>query len=274
MRYAVLLFFVFCYVVELHAQGQSDRVLIPSGTYWVGSKTSTSNPLRKVTLKSFRIAKTELTNTQFEQFIKATNYKTDAEKFKNAMVFAPGLAEFRWISDSTACWRFPNGITRGNIKDKMNHPVTTISYQDIQAYCKWAKVRLPSFEEWEVASRAGNSTNAYFWGTDKTKISTYANIWLGKNHLEADTTDGFMYTAPVASFKPNKLGLYDMYGNVFEFCQGGLPTDPKTRKIAHARGGSWWCSKNSCNFFNSVDIGNINPRASFSNQGFRVVYEN
>lgn len=274
MQYAVLLFFVFSFVIKPDARGQADRVLIPSGTYWVGSKTSTTNPLRQVIIKSFSIAKTELTNAQFEKFIEATNYKTDAERFKNAMVFAPGLAEFRWIKDSTAYWRFPNGISRGDIKDKMNHPVTTISYRDIQAYCKWAKVRLPSFEEWEVASRAGNDNDSYFWGNDKAEISTYANIWLGKDHLEEDYADGFMYTAPVASFKPNKLGLYDMYGNVFEFCQGALPTDPKTRSIAHARGGSWWCSKNSCNFFNSVDIGNTNPKASFSNQGFRVVYKN
>ncbi len=272
MRYFSLVILAF-FMGKLNAQVRADYVQIPSGTYWVGSKGSSINLLRQIKLKSFRIATTELTNSEFEKFVYATSYKTDAEKFKNAMVFAPGLAEFRWISDSTAYWRYPNGISRGDIKDKMNHPVTTISYQDIQAYCDWAKVRLPSFEEWEVASRAGSNEGPYFWGGDKAEISTYANIWLGKNHLEADSTDGFMYTAPVASFKPNKWGLYDVYGNVFEFCQGGLPTDPKTRTIAHARGGSWWCSKNSCNFFNSVDIGNINPRASFSNQGFRVVFQ-
>ncbi|MCD0490101.1 formylglycine-generating enzyme family protein [Pedobacter sp. MC2016-14] len=258
-------------MTQVEAQTANREIEIPSGSYWVGSKGHSINPYRKIQLNSFKISNTELTNAEFENFVTATNYITDAERLKNAMVFKAGLPEFRWINDSTAYWRYPNGISRGGIKDKMNHPVTTISYNDIQAYCKWAKVRLPSFEEWEVASRAGNGDDRYFWGPEKSEISGYANIWLGKNHLEPDYADGFMYTAPVASFKPNKWGLYDMYGNVFEFCQGSLPTDPAKRTIVHARGGSWWCSKNSCDFFNSVDIGNINPKASFSNQGFRVV---
>jgi formylglycine-generating enzyme required for sulfatase activity len=220
-------------------------------------------------VNSFSIAATETTNSQFLQFVVATGYLTDAEKFKDALVFAPGLEEFRWLEDSTACWRYPNGKSRGGITDKMNHPVTTISYTDIQAYCQWAEVRLPSFEEWEIASRAGAATT-YCWGDDADSITRYANIWHGRDHLTADSTDGFMYTAPVASFQPNAWGLYDMYGNVFEFCEGRLSSDGD-KKLAHARGGSWWCSSNSCSFFNSVDIGRVHPNASFSNQGFRVV---
>ncbi|HWW38198.1 formylglycine-generating enzyme family protein, partial [Pedobacter sp.] len=133
----------------------------------------------------------------------------------------------------------------------------------------WAKVRLPSLDEWEVASRAGAST-LYFWGNDAEKIGEYANIWHGRNHKVADASDGYLYTSPVGSFKPTAYGLYDMYGNVFEFCEGTLMTDPKGRKLAHARGGSWWCSKSACGFFNSLDIGRVSPHASFSNQGFRV----
>ncbi|HVI48929.1 MAG TPA: SUMF1/EgtB/PvdO family nonheme iron enzyme [Chitinophaga sp.] len=253
-----------------HGQSVERFVLIPAGTYTIGQKGHLLNPQRQLKTDSFYIATTELTNVAFQVFVQATGYVTDAERFKNALVFTPGLAEFEWKEDSTANWRYPNGISRGGIEAKMNHPVTTISYHDAQEYCTWAKVRLPTLDEWEIASRAG-ATTTYFWGSAIDKIGTYANVWHGRNHLQADTSDGYMYTAPVASFKPNAWGLYDMYGNVFEFCEGRLATDAAGRRTAHARGGSWWCSKNSCHFFNSVDIGRVSPRASFSNQGFRVV---
>jgi sulfatase modifying factor 1 len=263
---------VIFYSCSLSAQtvhADSGFVFIHKGNYTIGKKDHLLNPLRKVQVNDYYIAKTETTNRQFDEFISATSYKTDAERMHNAMVFQPGLKEFEWIEDSTAYWRFPNGISRGGILTKMNHPVTCISYSDIQAYCKWAGVRLPSLQEWEIACRAG-STGDYFFGNNRDNIKRYANIWYGRNHLVADSSDGYMYTSPVASFAPNALGLYDMYGNVFEFCTGKLKATEKST-IAHARGGSWWCSKNACNFFNSCDIGRVNIHASFSNQGFRVV---
>ncbi|MFT3936762.1 MAG: SUMF1/EgtB/PvdO family nonheme iron enzyme [Chitinophagaceae bacterium] len=241
---------------------------VHSGKYTVGKKGHFVNPLRTVDINNFFIATTETTNQQFDAFVKATGYKTDAEKNHDALVFKPGLREFEWLEDTTAYWRYPNGISRGGVENKMNHPVTCISYTDAIAYCNWAKVRLPTLDEWEVACRA-KSTTDYFFGTDKNKISEYANIWHGKDHLVADSSDGYMYTSPVASFQPNAWGLYDMYGNVFELCSGHI-TATESNTIAHARGGSWWCSKNSCNFFNSYDIGRVNIHASFSNQGFRI----
>lgn len=231
----------------------SGYVHIPAGTYAVGEKGHIQNPLRQVNTSGFDISVTELTNASFEKFVQATGYITDAERLKDAMVFVPGLPEFRWLEDSTASWRFPNGKSRGGIAEKMEHPVTTISYHDATVYCMWAKVRLPTLDEWEIASRG----------------TSVGNIWHGRNHLQADNSDGYMYTAPVGSFLPNALGLYDMFGNVFEFCSGALRGDRKN--VVHARGGSWWCSKNACSFFNATDIGRVHVRASFSNQGFRVV---
>lgn len=256
-------------MIPLEDEADSNFVLVRQGIYKVGKKGHLLNPLRSVAVGNFYIAKNETTNREFEQFIKATSYKTDAEKYHNALVFEPGLDEFEWMEDSTAYWRFPNGISRGGIENKMDHPVTCISYSDIMAYCKWANVRLPSLEEWEIACRCG-SDDDYFFGNDKDKITQYANIWRGRDHLEADSSDGYMYTSPVGSFAPNPWGLYDMYGNVFEFCTSKLKPSEKNT-IAHARGGSWWCSKNACNFFNSYDIGRVNIHASFSNQGFRTV---
>ena len=259
---------VFACLVSLTIGFDAKFVTIKAGTYQVGKSDRLYRPVHQVKLKSFQLSAYELTNAEFELFSLATHYKTDAERLHNAMVFEPGLKEFRWIRDKTACWRFPNGVTRGGIVDKMNHPVTSISFRDALAYCKWAKVRLPTLNEWEVACRAGTKTE-YFFGDDVALIGKYANVWHGRDHLKPDTSDGYMYTSPVGSFLPNPLGLYDMYGNVFEFCTGRLASDKRV-STKHARGGSWWCSKNSCCFFNSVDVGSVNERASFSNQGFRV----
>ena len=252
-----------------HTREKAGFVLVPKGWYTVGKAHFPVNPLRKVRVDSFYIAVYETTNREFAAFVAATGYRTDAERRHDALVFAPGLEEFRWLEDSTACWRYPNGVTRGGIEGKMDHPVTTISYSDIQAYCRWAGVRLPTLEEWEIACRAGTTTD-YFFGDTDSAIGRYANIWHQHDHLQADSSDGYMYTAPVGSFAPNPWGLYDMYGNVFEFCTGKLRPD-ESPHTAHARGGSWWCSAASCGYFNSYDVGRINIHASFSNQGFRVV---
>lgn len=265
----MLLATIFLSVFTAKGQTTPDFVTIPTGIYQLGGRYHQLNPLHKIRILTFKISTTEITNLQFSQFIKESGYVTDAERFKNAMVFEPGLEEFKWIKDSTAYWQLPNGLKYGGIAGKMDHPVTTISYTDAEAYCKWAKVRLPTLDEWEVASRAG-SVETYFWGNNTEKIGDYANIWHGHDHLNADTSDGYMNTSPVGSFKPNAYGLFDVYGNVFEFCSGSLKNDPTDRKVVHARGGSWWCSSNACAFFNSVDVGRVNPRASFSNQGFRV----
>ena len=247
-----------------------DFVSVSAGKYSVGRKGHHINPKREVELESFEISTTEITNTQWEAFIQATNYKTDAEKFKNAQSFYPGLDEFEWVSDTTAYWRFPFGVSGGGIEDKMNHPVSCISFRDVMVYCEWAGVRLPTLDEWEVACRAGTDSHQFF-GQNESDINQYGNIWQSKRHKEVTVEEDYLYTSPVASYKANPWGLYDVYGNVFEFC-GDKPEKKKDKsKIAFARGGSWWCSRNSCNYFNSYDIGSVSIYASFPNQGFRVV---
>ena len=251
-----------------HTQEPNDFVMIPKGSYTVGKKGHSLNPWRRVKVDSFRIAVRETTNTQFAAFINATSYVTDAERKHDALVYKPGLGEFEWYNDTTAYWRFPNGKSRGGIEHKMDHPVTCISYSDILAYCQWARVRLPTLNEWEVACRAGTDTD-FFFGNDTSLLKRYANTWHGKDHLRPDSTDGYVYTSPTGSFAPNPWGLYDVYGNVFEFCTGKLAS-PTRPTVAHARGGSWWCSPYTCHFFNSYDVGRVNMHASFSNQGFRI----
>lgn len=248
----------------------TNFVLIPKGMYTLGKEGHPLNLLHKAKLESYYISKYEITNAEFMKFVDATGYITMAEKTKDANIFYLGLKDFEWDQDSTANWRFPNGMSRGGIENKMNHPVTSLCYFDIEAYCKWAGVRLPTLDEWEVACRAGTNTT-YFFGEDRDSMKYYGNVWFQNSHQRMDTLEEYFYTAPVGSFKPNPWGLYDMYGNVFEMCST-LPKMFKAKKyLASARGGSWWCSANSCNYFNSVDCGKINKMAIFSNMGFRVV---
>lgn len=264
-------FFSLCVcLLTLTCQAQIQFVTIPAGTYTLGKKGHHHNKWHTVKVDSFAISTTEITNAEFDKFIKASGYITDAEKNKNARVFEAGLAEFTWLDDSTANWRYPNGKSRGDITQKMNHPVTCISYRDAMAFCKWAGYKLPTLDQWEIASRCGSNQD-FAWGNQRDSLIKYANIWHGRNHLSADTSDGYITTSPVASFAPNAWGLYDMYGNLFELCQGKTDRYKKYKQIVHARGGSWWCSAASCSYFNSVDIGRVSKYASFSNQGFRVV---
>lgn len=245
-------------------------VKIESGEYQLGAKNHLVNPKRTVAVAGFSIATHEVTNREFAAFVAATGYETFAERRHDAMVFYPGLAEFRWHQDSTANWRFPNGVAYGGIEDKMDHPVTCICFHDIEAYCAWAKVRLPTLDEWEVATRAGSSTH-YFWGNSRKPLKQYANVWHGRDHLVADTADPWLRTSPVGTYAPNPWGLYDVYGNIFEFCADRPNYWAEDSLFACARGGSWWCSFASCSFFNSTDIGKVRKVASFSNLGFRVV---
>lgn len=251
------------------APPDSPWVTIPGGTYVLGAKNHYMNPRREAFIATFQINQYEVTNAEFAAFVEATGYVTVPERRRHANVFHPGLAEFRWESDSTAYWRFPNGIHRVGIEGKMDHPVTTIAFEDALAYCEWAKVRLPTLDEWEVACRGGKR-DPFFWGQDIDSIYHYANVWHGRDHLVADTGDAWVLTAPVGSFPPNPFGLYDIYGNIFEFCANRPEAIADHTELACARGGSWWCSRSACNFFNSVDIGRVSRYAAFSNQGFRV----
>lgn len=249
----------------------SEFVKIPMGEYWVGEKGHAFNPYHVTKTLGFEICRHEVTNRDFEQFVNSTGYITLAERRKDAFVWREGTDTSEWIQDPTANWRYPNGGSQGGIADKMDHPVTCISFQDAQIYCMWAKVRLPTVDEWEIASRGGSEYRKYFFGESNTNISEYANIGQGVTHPAADLNEGYSTTSPLGSFKPNPIGLYDVYGNVWEFCSDVPASMKSMENIATTRGGSWWCYKDACGFSNSIDIGQVQKEASFSNNGFRVV---
>jgi sulfatase modifying factor 1 len=182
------------------------------------------------------------------------------------MTFAEGMIDWQWASTPRANWRQPFGPNQPGIEGKALHPVTQISIQDAKAFCSWAGYRLPSVDEWEVAARAGCS-GRWPWGSTFSPKGRYlANTWQGTSHRKNTMQDGHRYTAPVGQYPPNNWGLYDVIGNVFEYC-----VDSTCPEQASGRGGSWWCSPSTCDYFNLIDVGRMHPKATLANQGFRVV---
>jgi formylglycine-generating enzyme len=247
-------------------------VKISAGTYVLGAANQPLNSLHAVKTAAFSIATSETTNAQFGKFVAATGYRTNAERNGWSLSGGEGSAEWEWLRREGACWRLPFGPGGPDATKLPDHPVTQISGEDARAYCRWLDGRLPTLDEWEIAARAGAKTR-YPWGT--SFIAKNANTWNGIDHRHNSREDGFVLTAPVRSFPPNALGLYDVIGNVFEYCEGHPPwmTTAQAKNRICGRGGSWWCSRHCCDFHNLLDIGSMIHTASLPNQGFRVVMD-
>jgi len=192
-------------------------------------------PAHQVELtKPFDLATTEVTVGQFAQFVQATGYKTDAEKGGGALGFKPDEKDYvdRYAFDPAITWKSPG------FDQTADDPVVAVSWRDAKAFCEWlskaegVRYRLPSEAEWEYACRAG--TDSYYsWGNQPDKAYAHANVADGALataypgmvkyqravKLGANEGDGFVFTAPVKSRKPNPWGLYDMHGNVWEWCE-------------------------------------------------------
>lgn len=201
--------------------------------------TKDSRPIHRVYVDGFFMDKTDVTNAQYAEFVKATGYITVAEKAPRAedfpgaspenlvaggVVFAPpdhAVAlndHFQWWSYvKGANWRHPTG-PNSSVKGKENYPVVQIAYEDAAAYAKWAHKRLPTEAEWEFAARGGLAGKPFVWGDEfRPKGKWMANTYQGHFPNQDSGTDGFTGLAPVSQYAPNGYGLYDMAGNVWQW---------------------------------------------------------
>lgn len=276
-------------------QGKSrvDRrgmVFIPGGEFLMGTNSDVSykadaeGPVRKVEVKPFYVDIYPVTNAEFSKFVTETNYLTEAEQYGWSFVFHLLVSESTlqkvtqkvlktpwWLAVEGAYWKHPEGPD-SDIVTRMDHPAVHISWNDAFAYCAWAGKRLPSEKEWEFAARGGLEQKIYPWGNELlTGGKHQCNIWQGDFPAVNTAADGFIGTAPVKSYTPNGYGLYQVSGNVWEWCADAFsePVSPEAAKSM--RGGSYLCHHTYCNRYRVAARTSNTPDSSAGNLGFRCV---
>jgi formylglycine-generating enzyme required for sulfatase activity len=262
-------------------ESKDGMILLPAGEFRMGTRDGMpfESPVHSVKLNSFWIDEHEVTVAQFAEFVKATNYQTEAEKFGWSGVFEVETGE--WIKSDGANWRHPDGK---NSEAKPNEPVSQISWNDAQAYAKWAGKRLPTEAEFEYAARGGLTQKKYAWGDElKPNGKPVANWWQGTFPAKNTLEDGHLRRAPAKSFAPNGFGLYDLTGNVWEWTSDWYADDyyqkspkenPKGAEKGEEkviRGGSWMCAENFCSNYRVAGRSKSTPDTGLNNLGFRCV---
>lgn len=276
-------------------------VLLSGGTFLMGSDSSDifphdgEGPVRSVSLNPFHMDIHPVTNALFSDFTKATSYQTDAERYGWSFVFWGSIPENQlstlvedtvpgatwWCKVSEVSWQRPEG-PGSSIQGREDHPVVHVSWNDAQAYCVWAGLRLPTEAEWEFAARGGLVQKSYPWG-DKLRPDGkhMCNIWQGEFPVHDTGDDGYTTTCPVEAFPPNGYGLYSITGNTWEWCSDWFdttyhahasldnPEGPPTGDAKVIRGGSFLCHRSYCNRYRVAARTSSTPDSSTSHMGFR-----
>ncbi len=309
----------------------AGMVFIPGGEFSMGSEDPSvkevcggghehmrdARPIHRVYVAPFWMDKTEVTNAEFRKFVQATHYKTVAEiaptqeefptapkenLVAGATVFTPtpnmvpldNMYQW-WRYQHGADWQHPEG-PKSNIDGRDAYPVVQVTYPDAVAYCQWAGKRLPTEAEWEFAARGGLSGASYVWGAAfKPRGKWMANTYQGTFPVKDSGSDGYVGIAPVAKYPPNAYGLYDMAGNVWEWCsdwyradyysqlpknsvapnpQGPStpwdPAEPNEKKRVQ-RGGSFLCTDQYCTRYMVGTRGKGDEKTAANHVGFRCV---
>jgi len=274
----------------IHEQSENPLVWIDGGEITIGNEEQPdAQPLFRTKVTGFWMHQYEVSNTQFADFVSATGYVTLAERNGGSFVFNPNFSKDTsvlenapwWTYELGANWKHPQG-RNSSIEGKEQHPVVHIAYEDACAYCEWLGMRLPTEVEREYAAKKN--------GNEEQK-----NNWQGTFPETNLNTDGFEWTAPVGSFKPGKLGLFDMQGNVWEWCLdpyhqhayyfakkwnvvSSKPLVPSYfdefsphEETYVIRGGSFLCAENYCRGYEYNHRMRSSIKMTFSHIGFRCV---
>jgi formylglycine-generating enzyme len=279
-----------------------EQVALPGGAFLMGDANSDGysadgeRPVHEVRISPFSIDATSVTNDAFGRFVDATGYRTEAENFGYSAVFYLALqADGKdilgrppqtpwWLGVAGADWRRPNG-RQSSIDGLGDHPVVHVSWNDAQAYCRWAGRRLPTEAQWEYAARGNLAGKRYPWGDELLDADGRwrCNIWQGVFPTVNDATDGWLATAAVRSYAANGLGLWQTIGNVWEWCEDWFdpsyyacsptenPAGPAVGSRRCMRGGSYLCHPSYCNRYRNAARSSNTPDSSASNIGFRTV---
>jgi len=251
-------------------------------------------PVRAVTLSAFAISAHAVTNAQFAAFVAATGYRTDAERARSSFVFARFVAPDArdavrgrvtgtpwWAEVEGASWRAPEG-PGSSIDGRDDHPVVHVSHGDALAFCAAHGLRLPREAEWEFAARGGLEQCRYPWGEELMPDGHWrCNVWQGSFPKHNTVEDGFAATAPVDAFAPNGYGLFNMVGNVWEWCSDWFSDRPQARPARDPagpaggtsrviRGGSYLCHQSYCFRYRVAARSFNTPDSSTAHAGFRV----
>ena len=307
-------------VQNIETVSHEGMVWIEGGEFVMGSSDGEGSPdeypQHKVVLDGFWMDATEVTNAQFKKFVEATGYITTAERKPDweelkkqlppgtpkpedelliaaSLVFSPPAHKvslhdpsqwWNWTQDAN--WQHPQG-PNSNIEGKENHPVVHISWDDAAAYAKWAGKRLPTEAEWEYAARGKKSSHSFPWGNEDIEAGKpKANTWQGEFPNYNSAWDGYKALAPVKSFDPNPYGLFDMAGNVWEWCSdwyapdyyqqhaGSVinnPNGPSQTGMKVLRGGSFMCNASYCKGYRVSSRMKSSPDTGLEHTGFRCV---
>jgi formylglycine-generating enzyme len=307
-----------------------NMVFIPGGVFHMGARDpqfarADEFPVHKVKVDAFYMDTHSVTNAQFQQFVEETGYVTTAEKnidwnelkkqlppgtpkpddsllLPASLVFTPpsqhpGLHDVSqwWSWVQGASWKQPHG-PGSSIDGLENYPVIHVSWEDASAYARWAGKRLPTEAEYEYAARGGHDDYIYPWGNQRiNQGQPKANSWDGEFPTTNTKWDGFELLAPVKQFQPNNYGLFDMAGNVWEWCADLYhhdyyktfhpetvadnpkgpdtsydPMEPNARKRV-IRGGSFLCNDSYCSGFRAAARMKSTEDTGMSHLGFRCV---